>query len=103
MKILNFQSNYFPNIYYKKLLLSNMTMISIEKETLKELLDSKLKQIIEKINFILSKWNYNSIEKFLKDSRDGTIEEAEMDAISLINLRDNRNKWMDLKISWSND
>lgn len=80
-----------------------MTMISIEKETLKELLDSKLKQIIEKINFILSKWNYNSIEKFLKDSSDGTIEEAEMDAISLINLRDNRNKWMDLKISWSND
>lgn len=80
-----------------------MTMISIEKETLKELLDSKLKQIIEKINFILLKWNYNSIEKFLKDSRDGTIEEAEMDAISLINLRDNRKKWMDLKISWSND
>ena len=74
-----------------------MTSVSIEKELLEDLLDSKLAMIAEKINQILKKWKYNSVELFLTHSADGTLEEAELDAISLTNLIDKRNNLFELK------
>ncbi len=74
-------------------------MISIEKRLFDELLDSKLAVISEKINTILSKWHYDSIELFLKHAADGTIEEAEPDAISMTNLVDKRDELYKLKTS----
>ena len=60
-----------------------MTSILVEKELLEELIDFKLKFLYEEIEKILNKWNYEESSKFLQDARDGTIEEAEDDAIEL--------------------
>lgn len=74
-----------------------MTTVSVEKKLFEELLDSKLAMIAEKINILLAKWNYNSVELFLTHAADGTLEEAESDAISLTNLIDKRDHLFGLK------
>nr|MDO8113348.1 hypothetical protein [Candidatus Sigynarchaeota archaeon] len=74
-----------------------MTTVSVEKKLFEELLDSKLAVISEKINKILAKWNYNSVELFLTHAADGTIEEAESDAISMTNLVDKRDELYKIK------
>jgi hypothetical protein len=76
-----------------------MTTVSIEKKLFEELLDSKLAVISERINAILARWHYDSIELFLKHAADGTIEEAEPDAISMTNLIDKRDELYKLKTS----
>jgi hypothetical protein len=50
----------------------------------------KLSQITLRINDILEKWHYTSEKVFLNDAREGKIEEAENDAISMTNLLDQR-------------
>ena len=67
-----------------------MTVISVDKEFLLELVDFKLRVLQEEIQTILTKWKYSSIEKFLTDARNGTLEEAEDDAICMRNLTDKR-------------
>jgi len=42
-----------------------MMTVSVEKELLEELIDSRLKVITEKIHGIFRKWKYNSGELFL--------------------------------------
>jgi phosphopentomutase len=78
-----------------------MTTVSVKKELLEELVDSRLKVITGKINNILKKWNYTSAELFLTHAADGTLEEAEPDAISLTNLLDKREELYRLKSSWN--
>jgi hypothetical protein len=78
-----------------------MTTVSLDKKIVEDLVDSKLKSILEKINTILEKWKYQSLELFLKHASDGTIIEAEPDAISLTNLLDKRDELFKLKKSWS--
>ena len=75
-----------------------MTTVSVEKKLFEELLDSKLATLSEKISAILAKWKCNSIESFLARAADGTIEEAESDAISMTNLVDKRNELYDIKM-----
>jgi hypothetical protein len=77
----------------------SMTTVSIEKKLFDDLLDSKLAAISERINTILAKWHNDSIELFLKHAADGTIEEAEPDAISLTNLIDKRDQLYKIKAS----
>ena len=67
-----------------------MARVSVDEELLKNLLDFKLSRLKEEIDRILSKWNYTSSTEFLKHTKDGTLSEAEMDAIELINLNDER-------------
>jgi hypothetical protein len=74
-----------------------MTTVSIEKKLFEDLLDSKLAVISERINAILAKWHHDSIELFLAHAADGTIEEAEPDAISLTNLIDKRDQLYKIK------
>jgi hypothetical protein len=57
-----------------------------------DLLDFKLRHLKEEIDRILSKWNYTSSSEFLKYAKDGTLSEAEMDAIELKNLNDVRER-----------
>ena len=38
------------------------------------------------IDTILTKWNYTNPDLFLQHAKDGTIEEAELDAITLKQL-----------------
>lgn len=78
-----------------------MTTISVDKEFLIELVDLKLRILQEEIQSILIKWNYTSIEKFLSDARDGSLEEAEDDAVCLRNLIDKREELFQLKYKWN--
>jgi hypothetical protein len=78
-----------------------MTMISVKKELVEDLVDFKLKIITEEINRILTKWKINSIDRFLKDARKGKLSEAEDDAIDLTNLVDQRAELYQLKAQWS--
>ncbi len=78
-----------------------MTSIRVEKELLEELVDLKLKFLYEEIDKILSKWEYEEPSKFLKDAKDGTVEEAEDDAITLRHLLDQREELFSLKKKWN--
>ena len=77
-----------------------MTKIKVDKEFLLELVDSKLKVLQEEIQEILDRWKYSSIDQFLSDAREGSIEEAEDDAICLQNLTDKREELFQLKHKW---
>ena len=79
-----------------------MTVISVDKEILMDLLDSKLRVLLDEIQDILNKWGYDSVEKLLSDARDGTLEEAEDDAVCLRNLVDKREELFQLKYKWNN-
>jgi len=78
-----------------------MTSIPVEKELLEELVDLKLRFLYDEIDKILNKWKYDESSKFLQDARDGTIEEAEDDAISLRHLLDQREELLALKKDWN--
>ena len=78
-----------------------MTRIPVEKELLEELIDFKLSFLYDEIDKILNKWKYEESSKFLQDARDGTIEEAEDDAITLRHLLDQREESLALKKNWS--
>ena len=74
---------------------------NVGKSTLMNgLLDFKLSRLKEEIDQILRKWNYISSTEFLKHAKDGTLSEAEMDAIELINLNDERERLLDEKTSF---
>jgi len=78
-----------------------LTTIPVKKELLEELVDLKLKFLYDEIDKVLVKWSYESPTKFLQDAKDGTIEEAENDAITLRHLLDQREELFDLKRDWN--
>ena len=80
-----------------------MARISIDEEFLTELVDFKLNYLKEEIERILKKWKYTSSTEFLNHAKDGTLSEAEEDAIILINLKDQRESLLQKKTSWIND
>ena len=77
-----------------------MARVSVDEKLLINLLDFKLSHLKEEIDRILSKWNYTSSTEFLKQAKDGTLSEAEMDAIELINLNDERERLLGEKTSF---
>jgi len=77
-----------------------MTSIPVEKELLEELIDFKLSFLYEEIDKILNRWKYEETSKFLHDARDGTIENAEDDAITLRHFLDQREELVALKKDW---
>ena len=79
-----------------------MARISIDEEFLTELVDFKLNYLKEEIERILKKWKYTSSTEFLNHAKDGTLSEAEEDAIILINLKDQRESLLQKKTSWIN-
>ena len=78
-----------------------MTTIPVDKEILEELLDYKLKFLHKEIDKILTKLNYNNPELFLQHARDGTIEEAEPEAITLRQLLKEREEAYQFKSNWN--
>lgn len=74
-----------------------MTIIPVEKELLEGLIDFKLRFLYEEIDKILDKWRYEESSKFLQDARDGTIEEAEDDAIVLRQFLNEKKQLFELK------
>jgi hypothetical protein len=65
-----------------------MARISVDMNFIKELVDFKLRSLKEEIERILLKWKYDSSTEFLQHAKDGTLSEAEEDAIILKNLQD---------------
>jgi hypothetical protein len=74
-----------------------MTIIPVEKKLLEGLIDFKLRFLYEEIDKILDKWRYEESSKFLQDARDGTIEEAEDDAIVLRQFLNEKKQLFELK------
>ena len=74
-----------------------MTTIPVKKELLEELVDLKMKYLHDEVDKILQKWNYDLPTKFLNNAKDGTLEEAEDDAITLKHLLDQREELLLLK------
>jgi len=60
--------------------------VTLEKDIVEELIEYKLRNIKNIISNILSRWNEDSAEIFLKKARDRTYPEAENDAIDLKQL-----------------
>lgn len=77
-----------------------MANVSINKEIALDLVNTKLESIVQEINEILSRWNYHDPDSFIQDAKTGVIDEAEDDAISLMNLLDVREDLFNLKKSW---
>ncbi len=80
-----------------------MTMIRVKRETLEELIDYKLRFLNREIDKILTKWDYTNPELFLQHARDGTIEEAEPDAITLRQLLKERDETYQMKQDWNSN
>lgn len=78
-----------------------MTTVEIDKNLLEELIDLKMHFLLDEIDKILNKWSYISPDKFLQDAKDGTIEEAEDDAITLKQLILQREELLNLKKKWN--
>lgn len=60
--------------------------VSMKKEIAEELITFKLGQIQSIIEDILLRWKEDSIDDFLEKAKDGTLEEAENDAVELKQL-----------------
>jgi hypothetical protein len=60
--------------------------ISLDKSIVSDLINFKLRFITNEIELILVRWNESSIDDFLDKARDGTLKEAENDAIELKQL-----------------
>lgn len=80
-----------------------MTEVSINKEILDDLVDFKLGHIVQEIRRILEQWNYRSVDLFLEHARDGTLRDAEMDAIALRQLELQRDKLEKIRMSGTGD
>lgn len=77
-----------------------LARISVDVDFMVELVDFKLRYLKEEIARILNKWNYDSSSKFLIHAKDGTLMEAEEDAIILKNLQDQIEELTQKKQEW---
>lgn len=59
---------------------------TLEQEESVSLVSFKLEVIKKTISEILSKWNFNTIEEFLDETKNGQFDEGVMDAISMKQL-----------------
>ncbi|MBD3191038.1 MAG: hypothetical protein GF308_10360 [Candidatus Heimdallarchaeota archaeon] len=64
--------------------------VSIESEVARDLIETKLRVLTERINTILNKWELESIDELVEGAKTGKYPEAEDDAIDLQNLADKR-------------
>jgi hypothetical protein len=63
-----------------------MTPVSLDKAIVEDLVTSKLHVLQSYIDDILHRWNETSAKFFLERARDGTIKNAEDDAVELRQL-----------------
>jgi hypothetical protein len=77
-----------------------MARISVDIDFMEELVDFKLRSLKQEIERLLNKWSYESSSEFLKHAKDGTLSEAEEDAIILKNLEDEIETLSQKKKEW---
>ena len=70
--------------------------VSLPYEIVRELIDSKIRDLNQKVDHILTKWNQTDVETFQKGVRQGEIPEAETDAIITGNLIERLDKFKKL-------
>lgn len=80
-----------------------MKSLNIDKDILEDLVNTKLRTLQIEIQEILAKWHYDDIQKFLHDAKDGTIEDAEDDAICLKNLIEKQERFYNMRNQWSSN
>ena len=64
--------------------------INLNSKIVKDLINTKLQVLDEKISAILKKWNVEVIDQLIEGAKSGKFEEAESDAIELQNLMSKR-------------
>jgi len=77
-----------------------MTQVSLDKDLAENLINSKLRFIVEEMEKILHKWNYESLQLFLEECRSGKVRNAEDDAIVMQNLLDDQEELHQIKNQW---
>ncbi|MHA1659677.1 MAG: hypothetical protein ACTSUT_11220 [Promethearchaeota archaeon] len=70
--------------------------VSIERETVKELITFKLQHTQDLIRSIINKWDMDNFDDFMTKAKSGELENAEMDAISVRQLITDYNRLKDL-------
>lgn len=70
--------------------------VSIEKDIVKDLIMFKLQHTQESISLIIDRWNIENADDFITMARNGELENAEMDAITMRQLMSDYNKLDDL-------
>ena len=60
--------------------------VTLKEETAKDLIIFRVNNIGQNISLILNKWGYDNAEALLKSAKNGTLKDAEMDAITLRQL-----------------
>ena len=60
--------------------------INLNPKIVKDLINTKLQVLDEKISIILKKWNVEVIDQLIEGAKSGKFEDAESDAIELQNL-----------------
>lgn len=60
--------------------------VTLDYETAKDLIDTKLRLLRSEVATILDRWNELSAEVMIRKARSGSLPEAEHDAIVLTNL-----------------
>lgn len=77
-----------------------MTQVSLDKDLAENLINSKLRFIVEEMEKILHKWNYESLQLFLEEIQSGKVRNAEDDAIVLQNLLEDQAELHQIKNQW---
>ncbi len=70
--------------------------VSIERKTIKELITFKLQHIQDSIRSIFDKWGEDNTDDFISKAKSGGLENAEMDAITMLQLIADYNKLREL-------
>ncbi|TFG26907.1 MAG: hypothetical protein EU532_08740 [Promethearchaeota archaeon] len=70
--------------------------VSIERDTLKELITFKLQHTHDLIRSILDKWGEGNSDDFISKAKSGALENAEMDGIIMRQLIADYNKLREL-------
>ena len=79
-----------------------MPLIPVEKKILDELIESQLTAIKRKINKLIGRWNYNLVDKFLLDIKNGTLNLPKRELIVFKRLNCQFKKYLRLKVESSN-
>ena len=75
---------------------SDSKKVEIPYSIAKDLLESKIKDLRERVNEILADWNQKDAEEFQRLTREGKIPEAEMDAIRIGNIIESLNEYEEI-------
>ena len=74
-------------------------LVQMEQQTAKELLDFKLFHIRQAIQEVLDKWGEDNSDDFIRKARTGELENSEMDAIAVRQLRSNFDRFTSIQSS----